>query len=103
MQKTISISYSPIGNETFFVNVNYQIDSDENRITSIMCSIDEAPPAITPSWLRVKKFESKARLDKGCYTMLYNDSDYAYGLDTSLFIETATMQIMKKEDMRKVL
>ncbi len=103
MHKTISISYSPAEHDTSFVNVNYQIASDENRITSISCCIDEAPPAITPAWLRVKKFESKARLDKGSYTMLYNDSDYAYGLDTSLFIETAMTQIMKKEAMRKVL
>jgi hypothetical protein len=103
MQKTLSISYSPSANDTFFVNVNYLIDTNEDRVTSILCSIDEAPPALIPAWLRVKKFEAKARLHKGYYTMLYNDSAHVFDLNTSLFIDTATTQIMKKEEMRKVL
>lgn len=101
MKRTISISYAIGGADTCFVNVNYHIATNEEHITCIQCSIDEAPPAIVTTWLRVKKFEARARLLKGSYNMLYNDSDYIHGLDTSLFIEAATAQIMKQEEMRK--
>jgi hypothetical protein len=104
MQKTISIFYSLGGHDSFCVSVNYHINTNEDdHITSILCSIEDTPVTVKPAWLRIKKFEAKARLHKGYYTMLYNDSVYAYDLDTNLFTEKATEQIMKHEKMRKLM
>lgn len=101
MNKTISVCYPYSKDDTFFVSVTYHIDSCDENVTAIRCLVEEMPPKVVPGWLRTRKFDATARLAHGSYTMLYNDSHYAYGLHTSLFIETATRQIMMQERMRK--
>jgi hypothetical protein len=61
MKKAISISYAIGGADTCVVNVNYHIATNAKRISCIQCSIDEAPPAVVPAWLRVKNFEARAK------------------------------------------
>lgn len=82
------------------VSINYRVDYDED-IAIISCTVETGPTIIViPHWLRIRKFEARARRIKNLYMLLYTHGSDDFGLETSLFIEKTISQIMTREKMR---
>src|ERR1043165_4167728 len=99
LRKTILVhNPADTNHESAEVAVSYRIDYDED-IALISCMVEMGPITLLPSWLRVRKFEARARRSKGYYTMLYSEGSDDFGIDTSLFIERVAFQIMNHENI----
>src|SRR5690349_2601123 len=97
LKKTIQVLCPPDGGRASAeIAISYQIDFEED-IVLISCMMEIGPATLLPSWLRIRKFQARARLNRGYYTMLYSQGCDDFGVDTSLFIERAASQIMSRE------
>jgi len=98
MFQTITVIYHLLDNdEPFPLNVSYRV-MNSGDVRSVSCELGPNNLSL-PAWLRMRKFDFSMLFEKGLYTELYNEKNYAQNLDTSLFIDQASKEIRLREKM----
>jgi len=77
------------------ITLSYSIELAEN-IQTINCSVTEK---YSPAWLQLRKFNLLSRKEKNTYVPLFNEINSSRNMATSLFIDSAYVNIMHAEKM----